>query len=274
MTKRSLLTAALLLSALAVQADDFGLWGGVTVQKDITKKWSVDAGADLRLENKLKNVTRYDFALGIDYKPIKPLSLSAGYTFIRDYNLCETEDKLNDEGKWKGYNVDNAYWRSKHRATFDVTGKLPVGRFTLSLRERYQYTHYVGTSTMRTRYRGALTTGTGGFTGNLYYWQGSAFTSAKEVAKNKDAKDKHYLRSRLGIAYNIKHCAFTPYATYEFSNNLSEQMHLDKMRLTVGTEWKIAKRHRLDIAYVYNNGADDDNNEDMHAISIGYKLKF
>ena len=51
-------------------------------------------------------------------------------------------------------------------------------------------------------------------------------------------------------------------------------MHLDKRRLTVGTEWKISKQHRLDFAYVYNNGADDDNDSDSHILSIGYKFKF
>ncbi len=66
----------------------------------------------------------------------------------------------------------------------------------------------------------------------------------------------------------------TPYLTYEFSNDMSNQLHLDKQRLTVGTEWKITKQHRLDIAYVYNNGADDDNDSDIHVLSLGYKFKF
>lgn len=55
---------------------------------------------------------------------------------------------------------------------------------------------------------------------------------------------------------------------------MSNQLHLDKQRLTVGTEWKITKQHRLDIAYVYSNGADDDNDSDIHVLSLGYKFKF
>ena len=76
------------------------------------------------------------------------------------------------------------------------------------------------------------------------------------------------------MEYNIKHCAWTPYASYELSNNLSEDFHLDKKRLTLGAEWKITKQHRLDFAYVYDNGADDDARSSDHAISLSYKFKF
>lgn len=37
---------------------------------------------------------------------------------------------------------------------------------------------------------------------------------------------------------------------------------------------EITKQHRLDIAYVYSNGADDDNDSDIHVLSLGYKFKF
>lgn len=78
------------------------------------------------------------------------------------------------------------------------------------------------------------------------------------------------------MEYNIRHCAFTPYATFEFHNDLKESMDLDKSRLTVGTEWKITKQHRIDLAYIYQNSHDADDNDGggLHAISVGYKFKF
>ena len=53
-------------------------------------------------------------------------------------------------------------------------------------------------------------------------------------------------------------------------------MNLDKSRLTVGTEWKITKQHRIDLAYIYQNSHDADDNDGggLHAISVGYKFKF
>lgn len=281
MTKRHLFILTLFAATLCAPpalADDYGVWLDGTVQKDFSKKLSADVGLGMRAENKLNDLTRYDFSAGLTYKPLKWLSISGGYTFIRDYNLESVKDKTEEGGKPK-YNVDDAYWRSKHRATFDVSGNWNIAKFghnklVFTIRERYQYTHFVPTHTTQTNYRGYMSEVPGGYNGDIYYYGGQAFSRATSDIDPKRSKHKHYLRSRFGLEYNIRHCAWTPYATYEFSNNLSDNLHLDKQRLTVGVEWKVAKQHRLDFAYVYNHGADDDNDNDCHALSIGYKFKF
>ena len=51
-------------------------------------------------------------------------------------------------------------------------------------------------------------------------------------------------------------------------------MDLEKTRLQVGTEWKITKMHRLDVAYIFENGSDGEHNDNLHVISVGYKFKF
>lgn len=277
LNKRLLLPAlALMAAANTAHADDYGVWTELTVQKSLSKQWSVDAGIDLRAENKLKDFTRYGVSVGVGYKPCSYVSLGAGYNFLRDYNLEETKYEYRTSGALKNCKVDDAFWRSKHRATFDVTGSLPVGRFTLSVRERYQYTHFVATTTLRSVYKSPLSAvDLAGYTGPVYECGGNKFATLEvDPERPKAAKDRHYLRSRFGVEYNIRHCAWTPYLTYEFSNDMSNQLHLDKQRLTVGTEWKITKQHRLDIAYVYSNGADDDNDSDIHVLSLGYKFKF
>ena len=152
LNKRLLLPAlALMAVANTAHADDYGVWTDLAVQKSLSKQWSVDAGIDLRAENKLKDLTRYGVSVGVGYKPCKYVSLGAGYSFLRDYNLQETKYEYKTSGALKNCKVDDAYWRSKHRATFDVSGSLPVGRFTLSVRERYQYTHFVATTTVCVR---------------------------------------------------------------------------------------------------------------------------
>lgn len=266
------------LTALPALADDTGLWLGAEAQKSINKKFSVDAGLGFRAEDHVRQASRWDVSVGASYKPFSFLTIGAGYVFLRDYSPEEVKEdyKKSDPTEFNGYNVDHAYWRSKHRAVLDLTGKVSAGRFTFSLRERYQYTHYMAATTTRDRYRDILSGGMSpeDWTGNLYPYEGINFTSLESVSRDKSAKDRHYLRSRVQAEYNIRHCPWTPYASYEFSNNIGENFHLDKMRLTVGAEWKITKQHRLDVAYVYDNGADDDTNNDMHALSLGYKFKF
>ena len=172
--------------------------------------------------------------------------------------------------------MDHGYWRNKHRAVFDLTGKVAAGRFTFSLRERYQFTHYRSTTTLRDKYRDEIPANMiDAWTGEKHCMEGRVFSKLKGPdVKEKESKNKHYLRSRLQVEYNIKHSPLTPYASFELSNNLSEGFSLDKKRVSVGTEWKITKKHRLEVGYVFQTGADDDDEGDLHAISLGYKFKF
>ena len=279
--KQSLLLAAALMAMPASAQDDFSLWTEMTVQKDLGKKFSVDAAFEFRAEDKVSQPARWAVSAGATYKPAKFLSVSAGYVFLHDYSFQEAEvDYKNDDNgqpttEFNGYNVDHGYWRNKHRATFDVTGKLPLGRFTLSLRERYQFTHLLEANTLRDKYRKPVPEEMlPGWTGDRYEYAGQTFSKFEQADKVKSAKNRHYLRSRLGVEYNIRHCDWTPYVSYELSNNLAESLHLDKKRLTVGVEWKVTKQHRLDFAYVYENGADDDARSNNHALSLSYKFKF
>lgn len=261
--------------------DDFGIWSEATLQKDLTKKLSIDASLGFRAEEKLQRVARWDLAASLSYKPLRFLTLGASYTFI--YGRAEQSAAVNYKSKTdesgnlveNGYNVDHGFWRSRHRASFDVTGKLKVGRFEFSLRERYQFTHYVATTTTRDRYRDELPSSMlNAYTGEIWTYNGQAFTEFEQASRSKAAKDKHFLRSRLQGEYHIRRCPLTPFASIEFHNDLSDGFALDKSRLMVGTEWKVAKKHRLDLAYVFQHAQDDDAEGNLHAISIGYKFKF
>jgi len=279
MKKALLATAFALLALPAAAGDDFGLWTEAAVQKEFAKHFALDAGIEFRLDDNATRASRWAFSVGGSYKPCKYLGFSTGYVFIHSYSPQEAAvDYKKDGTTFNGYNIDHGYWRNKHRYTFDVTGKLPLGSFTLSVRERYQYTHYVATSTLRDRYRdlllGMYQQNPSLYTGEKYLYGGKYYQEYSRAEKDKKAKNKHYLRSRFELEYNIRHCAWTPYVAFEFCNNLGDAWHLDKTRLTAGAEWKITKKHRLNVAYVYDNGADDDDGVDTHAVSIGYKFKF
>lgn len=220
----------------------------------------------------MESFSRWAASLGFAYKPAKFLKASAGYAFIYDRNPQESKKNYgNNSGRFNGYNVDHGFWRSKHRFYADLTGKLAIGRLTLSLRERYQMTRSLATSCLRTRFRDPIQ---GGYTGDKYEWNGDRFMTCEVVENDKKAKTAHYLRSRIEADYNIRNCPLTPYVSFEWSNNLSNDLVLDKTRLTVGGDWKLSKKHKISAAYIYQNGADDDGNDDIHVISVGYKFTF
>ncbi|MGM9694912.1 MAG: DUF2490 domain-containing protein, partial [Alloprevotella sp.] len=193
--RKALLCLGLLSAAplTALAGDDFGVWTSLAAQKEISKKFSVEAGLDFRAEDKLKSVERWDFSLGATYKPVKFLSLGVGYDFIHQRNLQETKEdwEADDDDPSavvsNGLNVDHGYWRNKHRAVFDLTGKVSAGRFTFSLRERYQFTHYRSTSTLRDKYRNEIPANMiDGWTGDKYCMDGRVFSKLK----GPDEKEK------------------------------------------------------------------------------------
>ncbi len=292
---RAALTAAFAAALLFPQSlraeDDKGLWTGIDFSKSIGKHVSIDAGVGMRTQDWLNEISRWDFSIGATYKPAKWFSVGADYVFLHSYYPGNSKQKVKEEvdeedgtTEFKGYNLntDHAYWRNKHRAVVDLTGKVTWGRVTFSLRERYQFTHYCAADYTRTqyKYRKALPDGTPAeaYTGTLYPYEGRNFRklTVEEEARHKTTKNRHYLRTRLMVEWNIRHCAWTPYASCELINNAThyEDLHLDKTRVCAGAEWKISKRHRLDFAYVYEHGHDDDTDCNTHALSIGYKLKF
>lgn len=182
--KLPLLLGALVTAALPAAADDFGIWSEATLQKSLGKKFSIDGGIEFRAEDKVSQPVRWAASIGAGYKPCKYISFGIGYVFIHDYNFTETETdykkKLDAQGNpiFNGYNVDHAFWRNKHRATFDITGKAEAGRFTFSVRERYQYTHYNKAYTLRDKYRDPLpgNMNPDNWTGDLYPFNGQHFT--------------------------------------------------------------------------------------------------
>ena len=270
--------AALMLAATALPAaaeDDFGIWTDLSAEKKINKQFAADLSVGFRAEDRLNHDTRWSVGTGLSYKPVKGLKLSAGYTLIRDFSLSEAKAKYKDNGNLSGYNVDHGFWRTKHRFTFDISGKHTFGRLTVGLRERFQMTHSNSAKTLRDKYRKPLDLQPG-FTGETWTYNGMEFCSYELDQDDKSGKTTHYLRSRLSAEYDIRHCPLTPYAAVEWSHSLDDAMALAKTRLTLGTDWKISKKHSVSLAYIYQDGAGDDDSgtNNIHVIEVGYKFSF
>ena len=265
------LAATALLATTPAKASDFGLWSDIGASKKIGLfTFSLDGG--MRLQNDLKSIDRWQVGFGVNFKPVEYLQIGTSYSFLYNYKCerkeakYETYNDHDEDGNlvemrdYEGYNIKKPYWRCKNRWNFDITGKLPVGRFTFSLRERYQYTRENRVNSDVDKYR--LVPGN------------DVPQFKKSDTKVHSANDDSRLRSRLMAEYNIRHCPLSPYAYIEFTNNLCSQMHLQKTRVGVGTEFKINKKNKIDIGYVYQNSNDDDFDGEEHVIDISYKYKF
>jgi opacity protein-like surface antigen len=252
------LFAFLPLAAMA-QGDDFGMAFSLEAQKKIDKKWSAGIEGELRTRDNAKTNDRWSVGLGVDYKVNKWLKASAGYNFLYDnYERITyfeaTDDAVLDGDADEGDLKKRAkYWAPRHRFNVSLTvDKKLFGDFRFSLRERWQYT-WRPEYTVDERWS---------YLDNAY--------DGKE--KTYEGKGKNVLRSRLQVEYDKKGLSLTPYANVELFNAWS----LQKMRYTVGADWKLSKQHAVGAFYRYQSvrSDDDDLEPNRHLLGVSYKFKF
>lgn len=297
MGSKRFITAALLVGAMAMPAmaqfdvddeiSDLGVWTSVGIEKKITKKWGVEFEGEFRTADALNEVSRYSLGVSSDYKLTSWLKAEVGYIFLRDYTresntLDWKEDEYDeDDYQWSKYELDNDadYWRTRHRINTSLIGSIKVGRFKISLRERWQYTYQRETSYDKVEYdvirynkedwewaKDAM----GLIESDGYLWKVGEPEAKKKIKKGKGS---NVLRSRLQVAYDIKGVPFEPYASCEIYNDF-DGFNLKKTRYTIGGDYKINKKHSIGLYYRYQDFAGDDSDESTQIIGVGYKFKF
>lgn len=245
---------ALLLGALALSlgAAAQTLLGGAEFSMKLPASLSAGAEVEYRTMNWFDHTEQWSIAADLGYKPLKCLKLGVQYKFIQAHNLA---------GRTNGGYDYNAYWDNKHRVSLSATGSLKVWKFSLSLRERYQYTYRPSHEIPR-------------------------FDDG-EPAGNRtiDAKSKHILRSRAQVEFKAyKKCPWTPYASFELYSLLKEVNHTDadkatdpakfcdKFRVTAGCEYKINKHNGLDLFYRFASNNDYEELDMSHTIGLVYSF--
>ncbi len=216
------------------------LWTSAGFKSSLGKRWGVGAEVEYRTHNHLKSTERITLGVQGEYK-ISFLKFDAGYNYILGHTLEETTRKGN---------IIPPYWINRHRAFFSATGKLKLGRFNLSLRERYQFTHRTGK------------------------WV-SKFASDGITSKKDEwisSKNKHILRSRIYCDYSIRKSRFTPFTSVEIYDNLSAGFAVEKVRYTAGSEYKIDKHNRIELFYRFIQGVEE-GESNLNVIGIGYSFK-
>lgn len=255
----SIVAALMLATAGYAQSDDFGIWNSIEGQKKVTKKINISIEGEHRTRNKAVDTDRWSLGLDASYKLTKWLKASAGYTFLYDNNerisYYEAGDKKVELGAAEiGEPKKRAeYWAPRHRFHVSMTASQEFGNLEVSLRERWQYT-YRPEKTVSQRWA---------------YWE----DDWDDEEHTFRGKGKNVLRSRLQLEYKMKSIGLTPYASVELTNAWDVQ----KIRYTIGADYKISKPYALGLFYRYQDICSDDDFElepNMHILGIGFKFKF
>ena len=241
-----------LATMASAQSDDFGMWYELGAEKKLSKQWSLGLEGEFRTRNNSKTGDRWSAGINAEYKILKGLKASAGYTFLYDNNQEElTWKNSGDPKKWTP-----TYWGVRHRVNLSLSGSFDVGRFSIGLRERWQFTHRPEAKDKK----------------YAFNYDSDDYLSGYTLEPVKE-RNKGMLRSRLQVGYDIPSCKVDPFANVEM---FSDGDGIQKMRYQVGVDYKIKKQHVFSLTYRYQtvNSGDDDNETNIHLIGLGYKYKF
>lgn len=239
--KKLIITIMLAIAWTASQAQ--ALWTSASADFDITKKLSGFVEGEYRTTDALNSTNRWSVEGGLAYKFCPYFKIGASYTFINQHFDSRTTKKGN---------IIDSYWQPRHRLSFDAIGSYKFGKLKLSLRERYQFTHHTEQTVAK------------------YDGDDGSLKSDEMI----EAKDKHVLRSRLKAEYDISKSIFTPFASAEIYNSISDGFSTKKLRYTIGTDISIAKHHDLSLYYRYIDNHGDDDTPSLNVIGVGYKFSF
>lgn len=271
--KRILFIALLMLPSLAKAEgkDDFGVWTEVGVEKTLSQHWS----AGLETEYRAQEKNRWAIGANASYKMNKYLKFGASYNFIYSHKPEKMSKMVFDEdGELESYRLTPNYWSPRHRISVDAAGDIKLWKWLrISLRERYQLTHRAKQTIERTDVE----------IGSLYDWETDSYSdSYTPNPKTIDSNNDQVLRSRLKFEIDKKRMPLSPFLSVETHNSVvvGNEMVLEKVRLGLGTGYKINKKNEISLAYLLTFGIHDDDNdltrihERNHALNLGYNYKF
>jgi hypothetical protein len=229
---------ALLLAALSLcSVSSQELWTTADIDISLAKKLKADVEVECRTTDQIYNVSRLSMSMGLSYRLLKYLKIGVIYAFIYDHNGNEYDD----DDVYTPY-----YWQPRQRLQGFLTGNYRVGRWSFLLRELYQYTYH----------RERITTVSFDF-----------LTNEWALAQTIDTKHRGYLRSKVGVEYNIRKCPFTPFASCELYHDVSD-FAMSKVRYTIGSDYKLNSHNSLQLFYRYIDDKDH-----THVIGVGYTFK-
>lgn len=209
----------------------------VSVDWKISKGLHLEGGYELRTSDNLSRIERNQVIAGLEYSPLKNLTLGAGYYFIGHYN----SDKE---------------FMPRHRFYADAMISHKFGSWKVSLKEKLQLTHnsYEFNKFQQTP--------------NLL-----ELKSRVKVAYKGFGHLEPYSFVELRNCFNAPSlsCDYNEstgkYSNYQFKGY--KDTYLNRIRGAIGLEWEINKHNALDFSYL----ADWCSVKDIDTNSEGTKLK-
>lgn len=134
---------------------------------------------------------------------------------------------------------DDDLFHLRHKFMSDIRGTLPIADFTLSVRLRLQ-------------------------------------TQIRTYFEPGDDKTPDFTgRIRLKCEYNIPKFPVNPYLSFESFSPMFENSDrfLGKERISAGFEYKIAKKHSVELGYIFQRDFIP-RKSDINIISVTYNVKF
>ena len=245
----------LVIFPVRMSADDFGMWYSVGADKKINKKWSLGGETEFRTRNNTRTADRWSVGIDAQYKLVKHLKISGGYTFLYDNNIEKISYKEDGSiNKWTP-----SYWGTRHRFNLVLTGDTKVGRCKFTLRERWQYTWRPEAKDKKYDIDGQDT-----------------FSSAEEMDAllgPVKGKGRNVLRSRLKVDYDIPKCKVDPFVSAEL---FSAHHFNEKIRCMAGVGYTWKKQHAFTMALRYQDVGGDDGDMELNSwgVNLSYKFKF
>ena len=233
--------AAVVVTGSATVCQAQAVWLDAGVSKSWQKKYSVGINAQYRTTDALNSTDRWAVGADFGWKPMKWLKVGADYSLIYQHR----PERITNKG-----NIVESCWQPRHRVGVNVTGSVKFGFFTLSLRERWQYTRQQGVNARK-----------------------HAPDGSDKGWEYVRPKDRHVWRSRVKAEWGIrKKCPFTPYVSAEMYNSLNNGFSVTKMRYTGGCDYKINKHNSVGLYYRFVDSYEP-GDRNLNVIGAEYTFK-
>jgi len=211
---------------LFAQDADNGLWTSVDIKKKFKYGLALSLSEEYKMKDNFSSTDKLESTIDLSWKPFSFLKGGVAYCRIDKYQ-------------------QNNSWELRNRYIVYLMGTYELGRFNLSLKEKFQQTNRVGV-----------------------------------VANVNKSNPTNVIRSKFELDYNMKKSPFTPYASIEVFYSLNEPDGIQnpaatkmvtEIRNAIGVEYSILKNLAVDAGYLYciENGW----NKDALGNDIGDYLK-
>ena len=233
---------------------DFGARVSVTANKKIYPGLHVVLSGEARMSDNFSTFGRYQADLGLTYKINNNFKVGAGYMFI---------EKLNSSSEWK----------PRHRFYADGKLTLESGDWQFSLKERLQLTHRDVNNAFQNNPNSL------------------ELKSRLKVAYKGLQSVTPYAYAELRNVFNDPACSATWSTVSQAYDNYSflgyTDAYINRLRGSLGAEWKLSKQHSLDFFllgdYCYDKNIDTNSKgtklksltyDQAFKVSVGVGYKF